>query len=168
MVEWFTFIKPVGSLLIDAKSIYDRMRRTAPTADFAPGQHGVVLHIRNDRSETIIVERVDVKPPLLAFSTSHEVEDIANAIVHLRGAPAEDALAVSRPKEEAELKAITVDPFKAAHQRIKVVVHWRALSRTPFSRSKVSKTITVQDVTDFERASEKQRGRPLWTDRPET
>jgi hypothetical protein len=69
--------------------------------------YGAVLRVRNDPSETIILERVDAKPPLLAFSTGHEVRDIASAIVHARGHPAEDALAVVRSEEQIELKVLS-------------------------------------------------------------
>jgi hypothetical protein len=164
-VEWLTFIRPAGALLTGIMSIYDRARGKLPTADFAAGDFGVVLHLRNDRGETIIVERVDATPPLLAFSTTHEVEDIANAIVQMQEHSAEDALAVLRPKEEVELKVIEMGSFKSApaDQKIKVTLRWRASSRSLLSRSTVSKAITVQDVRDLERASEKRRGRPLWT-----
>ncbi len=163
MVDWFSLAKMAGPLLTGAKSVHDRVRGRMPSIDFAPGTYGAVLHLRNDRDETIIVERIEAKPPLLAFSTGHEVRDIAEAVVRVRPDAVEDALAVLRSKEDIELKIITMDGFKAApaSQKIKVTIQWRASSRALLSRSKASKKITVEDVRDLEEAAEQRRMRPF-------
>ena len=126
-----------------------------PAEDFAPGQYGVVLHVKNTRAETIIIERVDAKPSLLGFAAGDKLLDITVAVVRQRQIPAENPLITLRPKEEAELVVMVFDPFQYAEggQHIKVTMHWRASSRSFFSKSKVTKKMSVRDIKDLRRAS---------------
>jgi hypothetical protein len=99
---------------------------------------------------------------LLAFSNGHEVRDIAGAIVRVQGFQIQNALVVLRPEEETELQVITMDPFKTTpvQQKIKVTIQWRAASRGWFPQSKISKTVTVQDIRDLQNAAKERRVRP--------
>jgi hypothetical protein len=147
-----------------ALSLYERIRGKAPTADFAPGEYGVVLHVENKRDETVIIEDIGAVPALLGFSAGQEVEDITRAVVRVRrGADTDQgAIAVLEPAKAAELQVITFDPFKdtPADQKIKVTLRWRASSRSMFSERTISKTITVKDVIALQDESDKRRLRP--------
>jgi hypothetical protein len=132
--------------------------------DLAPGEYGVVLRLKNERNETVIVERIDSEPTLLGFSAGDEADELATAYVRARGGTIEGTLAILKPGEEIELPVIACDPFKAtpADRKIKVTVQWRASSRSMFSERTISKTITVKDITDLRAESVRRRAHPIW------
>jgi hypothetical protein len=162
LVEWHLgLIRPAVSLVTGAMSIYARIRGEAPIVDFAPGEYGTVLRLKNKRNETVIIERIDAAPVLLAFSPSREVRDLIRAQLRARPGEIEGALAILRPDENIELEVITINAFsnRPADQKIKVTLQWRVSSRSMFSRRTISKTIAVKDVTDLVAESHRRRMR---------
>ena len=159
MVDWFAPAKPAVSLVIGALSLYDRMRGRAPIIDFAPGKYGVVLHLVNERNETVIIERIDAASALLAFAPGREVRDLIKAQLRTRPGEVEGALAILRPNENIDVEVVTLNAFdsRPAEQKIKVTLQWRASSRSMFSRRTISKTITVKDVMDLVAQSHNRR-----------
>jgi hypothetical protein len=161
LAEWLAFIKPAETLLTGAKSIYDTVRGKQPTADFAPGPYGPpIFYVKNIRAETIIVEHVEAVPPLLVFAVGDEVRDMVEAIVRREGHGRERALFVLKPNEEMALLVASSFAQEKPEHEIKVTIYWRSSSRSWFSKSRLSKKITVGDINDLRRDSEKrgQRG----------
>jgi len=66
-------------------SLCDRIRGKAPVIDFAPGEYGVVLHLANQRNETVIIERIDAAPALLAFAVGREAHNLIRAQLREQG-----------------------------------------------------------------------------------
>jgi hypothetical protein len=162
LVDWFALTKPATSVVAGALSFYDRIRGKAPTVDFAPGKYGVVLHLANERNETVIIERIDAAPALLAFAPGREVRDLIKAQLRTRPGEVEGAFAILRPNEKIDVEVVTLNAFasRPAEQKIKVTLRWRASSRSMFSRRTISKTITVKDVTDVVAESHRRRLHP--------
>jgi len=163
LVEWqWGLIRPVVSLVTGAMSFYDRIVGKARKVDFAPGEYGVVLHLINERNETVIIERIDAAPALLAFAPGREVRDLIKAQLRARPGEVEGAFAILRPNENIDVEVVTLNAFtsRPAEQKIKVTLRWRASSRSMFSRRTISKTITVKDVTDLVAESHRRRLRP--------
>jgi hypothetical protein len=150
-IEWLSFSKliPAGSSV--AKSIYDRLIGKSPRLNFDTDSGGVDLHIFNTRAETIIVERIEARPPLLGFSAGEETIDVVRAVVARRGQGVERPVAVLSPGDKASIKVITFDPFDTSdqHQTIKVRMYWRTATRQMFSRSSVGSKISVRDIKDL-------------------
>jgi len=159
LVDWFALTKPAVSLVIGALSLYDRFRGRAPIIDFAPGEYGVVLHLVNERNETVIIERIDAASALLAFTPGREVRDLIKAQLRTRRGEIEGAFAILRPNENIDVEVVTLNAFasRPAAQKIKVTLQWRASSRSMFSRRTISKTITVKGVTDLVAESHNRR-----------
>ena len=159
MVDWFALTKPAVSLVIGALSLYDRFRGRAPIIDFAPGEYGVVLHLVNERNETVIIERIDAASALLAFTPGREVRDLIKARLRTRRGEVEGAFAILRPNENIDVEVVTLNAFasRPAEQKIKVTLQWRASSGSMFSRRTISKTITVKGVTDLVAQSHNRR-----------
>jgi hypothetical protein len=158
LFEWLApWIRPAASGTI---SLFNKIRGKPPAVDFRPTNDGVVLHLSNARHETVIIERVEAMPRLLTFSTGKEIQDLVVAI-----AGSENGLVALSAGEVTELDVIVLDPFKTTNpaQPIKVTVHWRAATRSRFSERRVSKTITVSDVEELRRESERRRPRGVFT-----
>ncbi len=130
-------VKSGGPVLTTAKSAWDNIIRKQPKADFIPGTDGILLHIKNVQSETIIIEDVRATPPLLGFAPGQEVDDMVRAIVH-REAPRKNALLVLKPGEEMNL-IVAMARQSEPEQLIRVTIHWRASSCSLFSKIKLSK-----------------------------
>jgi hypothetical protein len=162
LVDWFALIKPAVSLVTGALSLYDRIRGKAPVVDFAPGEYGVVLHLANERSETVIIERIDAASALLAFAPGREVRDLIKAQLRAKSGEVKGAFAILRPNENIDVEVITLNAFtsRPAEQKIKVTMQWRASSRSMFSRRTISKTVTVKDVRDLVAESHRRRLHP--------
>jgi hypothetical protein len=162
LVDWFALSKPAASLVTSALSLYDRTRGKAPLADFAPGDYGVVLNLADERNETVIIERIDAAPALLAFAAGREVRDLIRAQLRARPGEVEGAFAILRPNENIDVEVVTLNAFasRSAKQKIKVTLQWRASSRSMFSRRTIAKMITVKDVTDLVAESHRRRLRP--------
>ena len=159
-VEWLGWFKALSSSLSGAKSLYDRVSGKQPTLDFIVGQNGVDVIINNARGETTIIERIDASPPLLGFTAGQKLHDVVEAVVRQRQIPAEDALAVIGAGKEARIGLMTFDPFDNTDPktRIKVTMHWRSVTRSWFSPNRVvRREITVRDVRDLRRDSDKRR-----------
>jgi hypothetical protein len=161
LVDWFA-LKPAVPLLTGALSLYDRIRGKAPIVDFAPGEYGVVLHLTNEGNETVIIERIDAAPALLAFAPGREVRDLIKAQLRARSGKVEGAFAILRPNKNIDVEVVTLNAFtsRPAEQKIKVTRQWRASYRSMFSRRTISKTITVKDVTNLAAESHKRRLQP--------
>ena len=160
LVEWqWGLIRPVVGLVTGGLSLYDRIRGKAPVFDFAPGEYGVVLQLANQRNETVIIERIDAAPALLAFVVGREAHDLIRAQLRARPGEVEGAFAILRPSENIDIEVVTLNAFtsRPAEQKIKVTLRWRASSRSMFSRRTISKTITVKDVTDLVAESHRRR-----------
>jgi hypothetical protein len=159
--QWGIRLRPVVSLVTAAMSIYDRLHGKVPTLEFAPGEYGVVLHLANERNETVIIERIDAAPTLLAFAPGREVRDLIKAQLRARRDEVEGALAILRPNENIGVEVVTLNAFtsRPVEQKIKVTLRWRASSRSVFSRRTISKTITVKDVTDLVAESHRRRSK---------
>jgi hypothetical protein len=164
LVDWFALSKPALSLVTGALSLSDRIRGKVPLADFAPGEYGLVLHLANERNETVIIERIDSAPALLAFAPGREVRDLIKAQLRVRPGEVEGAFAILRPTDNIDVEVITLNAFtnRPAEQKIKVTLQWRASSRSMFSRRTISRTITVKDVTDLVAESHRRRAHPIW------
>jgi hypothetical protein len=163
LVEWqWGLIRPVVGLVTGGLSLYDRIRGKAPIVDLAPGEYGVVLRLANQRNETVIIERIDAAPALLAFAVGREVHDLIRAQLRARRGEVEDAFAILRPNENIDVEVVTLNAFNSRppEQKIKVTLQWRASSRSMFSRRTSSKTITVRDVTDLVAESHRRRMHP--------
>ncbi|HEY7302437.1 MAG TPA: hypothetical protein VH684_31460 [Xanthobacteraceae bacterium] len=162
--DWFIGLRalPVARAgFAGIKLVYERIAGKAPVLDFRPGGAGVELHIHNPRAETIVIEAIEAKPPMIGISVGDEIRDIARAIVTQRGVPDDDALAVLTPGSEATLSVITFDPFPKADpkQVIKVRLRWRSIMRRLFSESSVSRKLSVQDIRELQRATEARQPR---------
>jgi len=162
-VDWLTGLRALPAArvgLVAVKSVYDRLVGKPPALDFQPGGHGVELHVHNPRAETIIIEHVKAKPPMLGFSIGDEIRDVVRAIVSQGGGPDGEALTVVAAGASASLLVITFDPFPTANpkQVIKVRLRWRSTLRGLFSESSVARKLSVQDVRDLQRATEARRG----------
>jgi hypothetical protein len=159
LVDWFALAKPAVSLVSGVMSLYDRNRGKAPTADFAPGKYGVVLRLRNERNETVIIERIDAAPVLFAFAPGREIRDLIKAQLRAKPREVEGALAILQPAENIDVEVVILNAFNSrpAEQKIKVTLQWRAFSGSMFSRRTISKTITVRDVTDLVTESHRRR-----------
>jgi hypothetical protein len=162
LADWFVFTEPAVSLVSSALSLYDRIRGKVPLINFAPGEYGVVLHLANERNETIIIERIDAAPALLAFAPGREIRDLIKA--QLRAKPGEigGVFAILLPNANIDVEVVTLNAFtsRTAEQKITVTLQWRASSRSTFSRRTISKIITVKDVTDLVAQSHKRRMHP--------
>jgi hypothetical protein len=160
LIEWhFGLIRPVASLVTGTMSLYDRVFGRPPKVDFAPGAYGAVLHLRNDRSETVVIERIGAAPPLLAFAPGREVRDLLKAQFRGRPGEAEGVFAILRPNENIDVEVVILNAFdsKPAEQKIKVTLLWRDSSQSMFSRRTISKAITVKGVTDLVAESHRRR-----------
>jgi hypothetical protein len=74
----------------------------------------------------------------------------------------ENALAALSAGEAQAFDVIVVDPFQATtpDRKIDVTIRWRAAVRSRFfSAGKVRKTLTVRDVEDLRRESDRRRAR---------
>jgi hypothetical protein len=162
LVDSFALTKPAVSLVTGALSLYDRIRGKVPLVDFAPGEYGLVLHLANERNETVIIERIDAAPALLAFAPGREVHDLIKAQLRARPGEVKGAFAILRPNENIDVEVVTLNAFtsRPAEQKIKVTLRWRDSSRSMFSRRTISKTITVKDVTDLVAESHRRRRHP--------
>jgi hypothetical protein len=162
LAEWLPLARPAATLVTVGLSLFDRSRGKAPIVDFAPGEYGVVLHLANERNETVIIERIDAAPALLAFAPGREVRDLIKAQLRARPGEVEGALAILRPNENIDIEVVTLNAFtrRPAEQKIKVTLQWRASSRSIFSRRTISKTTTVKDVTDLVAESHRRRLHP--------
>jgi hypothetical protein len=162
LVDWFALSKPAVPLVTGALSLYDRIRGKVPLIDFAPGAYGVVLHLANERNETVIIERIDAAPVLLAFAPGRKVRDLIKAQLRSRPGEVKNAFAVLRPNENIDVEVVTLNAFasRPAEQKIKVTLQWRASSRSMFSRRTISKIITVEDVTHLVAESHRRRLHP--------
>jgi hypothetical protein len=159
LINWFALTEPAVSLLTGALSLYDRIRGKAPIIDFAPGEYGVVLHLANERNETVIVERIDAAPVVLAFAPGREVRDLIKAQLRARPGELKGAFAILRPNQNIDVEVVTLNAFasRPAEQKIKVTLLWRTSSRSMFSRRTISKAVTVKDVTDLVAESHRRR-----------
>jgi hypothetical protein len=159
VVDWFALIRPAVTLITGVMSVYDRVRGKAPIVDFEPGEYGAVLRLTNERSETVIIERIDAAPALLAFAAGREIRDLIKAQLRARPGEVEHAFAILRPAENIEVEVITINAFsnRPVDQKIKVTLQWRASSQSRFSRRTISKTITVRDVMDLVAESHRRR-----------
>jgi|SRR5262252_6290890 hypothetical protein len=110
-------------------SFYDRIVGKAPIVDFAPGEYGVVLHLANERNETVIIARIDAAPALLAFAPGREVRDLIKAQLRARPGEVVGAFAILRPNENTHVEVVTINAFtsRPAEQKIKVTLRWRLL-----------------------------------------
>jgi hypothetical protein len=159
LVDWLALAKPAVSLVTGALSLYDRIREKAPIVDFAPGKYGMVLHLKNERTETVIIERIDAAPALLRFAPGRKVLDLIKTEVRARPSEVEGACAILRPNEDIDIEVVTLNALtsRPAKQKIKVILQWRASSRSMFSRRTISKTMMVKDVTDLVAESHRRR-----------
>lgn len=162
LVDWFALTKPAVPLVTGTLSLYDRVRGKAPIVDLAPGKYGAVLHLANERNETVIIERIDAAPPLLAFAAGREHRDLIKAQSRLKPGEVEGAFAILRPNENIDVEVVALNAFdsRPAEQKIKLTLRWRTSSRSMFSRRTISKAITVKDVTDVVAQSHRRRQRP--------
>jgi len=163
-IEWLGWARLAQSTLVGTKSIYDRLAGKPLHMNFEPGDDGVKLRINNPRTETVIVERIDVVPPILGFLGGRELEDVVRAVVNQRMAPDEHPLAVVPPGANALVGVMTFDPFGKSSPAltIKAKLNWRSATRGPFSRSSVTKKITVRDIQDLQHAVDRNQPR-IWT-----
>jgi hypothetical protein len=159
LVDLLALTKPAVSLLTGVLSVYDRIRGKVPLVDFAPGEYGVVLHLTNQRNETVVIERIDAAPALLAFAPGREVRDLIKAQLRSRPSEVEGAFAILRPNENINVEVVTLNAFtsRPAEQKIRVTLRWRASSRSMFSRRTISKMIAVKDVTGLVAESHRRR-----------
>jgi hypothetical protein len=159
LVDWFPLLRPV---VTSAMSIWAWLTGEAPIVEFAPGEYGAVLRLTNKRDDTIIIERIDAAPVLLAFAPGRKLRDLTKAQLRARPDKVVDALAILRPAETIEVEVITLNAFtsRPAEQKIKVTLQWCASSRSTSSRRTTSKTITVKDVTDSVAESHRRRACP--------
>src|SRR5262245_1157813 len=138
------------------------MRGKASTIDFAPGEYGVVLRVKNERTETVIIERIDAAPAVLRFASGRQARDLIKAESRARRGELEGAFAILRPNESIDVEVVTLNAFgsRRAEQKIKVTLQLRTSSRSMLSRRTISKTITVKDVTDLVAESHRRRLHP--------
>jgi hypothetical protein len=157
-VEWLGFARLVRPVFVGGRSLYDRVVGKAPHMNFESGDDGVKLRVHNPRGETVIIEEVRSTPSLLGFSNGQEIIDIARAVI-AQDIPHEDALAVVAPEENVLLSLVTFDPFQAspAELVVKVKLRWRGATRGAFSRSVVTRKISVRDIRDLQRATDQRQ-----------
>jgi hypothetical protein len=115
-IEWLGLSKLIPAGTSAAKSIYDRVIGKSPRLNFDTDSGGIELHVFNTRDETIIIERIEARPPFLGFSTGGEPIDIVHAVVAPRGHGVEQPIAVLSPGGKASIKVITFDPFEDSDQ----------------------------------------------------
>ena len=144
-IDWLVWLRAAGSAAVNAKSIYDRVRGKSPRINFEAGDSGVELRIHNPRDETVIVEKIDAWPTVLGFTAGEELVDVERAVVAQRQIPAEHALAVLKPQQDASVGVITFDPFNdsAAETIIKVRLDWRSATRGMLSKGSVTRKVSV-------------------------
>jgi len=133
------------------KSIYDRVIGKSPRLNFDTSSGGIELHVFNTRDETIIVERVEASPPLLAFSEGRELLDVVRAARdQVSGSRGDRPFAIVSPGGKAEIGVLKPKLDDAGRdQLIRVRVQWRTARRRLFSRSSVSMKISVRDINDL-------------------
>ncbi len=155
-IEWLGLAKFAQSALIGGKSLYDRAAGKQPHLNFEPGDDGVKLRVLNPRTETIIIEAIEALPPVLGFSAGDRLEDVVRAVVAQRQIPHEHALAVVPTSAQVAISVITFDPFGTSSPElvIKVRLHWRSATRGMFSKSNITRKISVRDIRDLQRAVE--------------
>jgi len=160
-IEWLGAARLVQPVLLGVKSLHDRIFGKAPHLNFEPGDDGVKLRVHNPRSETIIIEDVQATPSLISFSHGREIDDIARAIVSSQNIPAEDALAVVAPNEHVSLSLLTFDPFgkSPAGLILKINLRWRSATVRTFSRSTITRKISVRDIRDLQKAVDQRQPR---------
>jgi hypothetical protein len=160
VVELVKFVGGLGGLASSAFLVYDRIFRYRPAAFLLPVDYKTNLRFKNVAAETIIIDEIVIKPPMLTVARANDLVTVNEERAAVMYGSAEDKrpeviYVVIKPEEERTFALHRFADFENADGKtvIKIRCKWRNTRRPfPISRYVRVKT-TVKEIRDLREAS---------------
>lgn len=141
--------------------IYDRIFRSRPFAYLRPHEYQVQVAIKNVAPESILIDSIEVSPPLLSLSRTNDmvgtVEAAANRFYpSLASEKSKKLFVLLEPMAERGFSCVTFPEFENTSDdtKVKIRIEWRNTRRPiPFKRNVYLRT-TVGDVKRIKAAAQ--------------
>jgi len=160
LIELIKFVGGLGGLASASFLIYDRVVRYRPTAFLFPAEYKTNIRFKNVAAETIIIDKITVKPPLLFVRRANDLKptntERAEAWYSSKDPDADRIFVIIKPMEERTfmLSGVSADfDHATADQVFTIKCRWRN-TRKPFPIARhVKIKTTARDVRELRDAS---------------
>jgi hypothetical protein len=160
LVELIKFVGGLGGLASALFLIYDRVVRYRPAAFLFPADYKTNIRFKNVAAETIIIDKITIKPPLLFVRRANDLKppntDRAETWYGSKDPDADRIFVIIKPMEERTfmLSGVSADFDHApADQVFTIKCRWRN-TRKPFPIARhVRIKTTARDVRELREAS---------------